>query len=352
MDPAASKRQEALGIADELLADIELSRIGPADAARKAFRLARLVDDTDAMAWLRFEIGGYPTGATLPPDAWAAAGRSNRQFVDATGRSVANPVGLGALQANVQAGLAQLAAAQDASVSITSANPSQFVSAPKSSNNTERSAIRNFVGDQQAVLDKVLGAIHEYATDRYQELRFGAAAETAFDVVRADVDARIARLVPDAPGMLAAAFENAASTNPEHWASAAASCRRLLKVAADALRPPGPDVDGRKMTDAAYINRLVDWIAAQSKSETVKDVVVTDLEYLGRRLDATDDAGQKGAHASVTRLEAARFLLGSYQLLGDILALAAEPDEGASVSSGATTDSAAPTGAPRVSAGE
>lgn len=73
----------------------------------------------------------------------------------------------------------------------------------------------------------------------------------------------------------------------------------LLKAAADALRPPGPDVDGRRMGDGNYINRLIDWIVNREESETARSLIVADLDYLGNRLDAADKAGQKGAHASV-----------------------------------------------------
>jgi hypothetical protein len=68
----------------------------------------------------------------------------------------------------------------------------------------------------------------------------------------------------------------------------------------------------------------VDWITKQSSSTTAAEFVIADLEYLGRRLDAVDDAGHKGAHATVTRFDAARYLTGSYLLLGDILRLASE----------------------------
>jgi len=319
-----SKRDEALVLAEELLTNIELGQLPAVDVARKASRLARLLDDTEAMAWLRYEIAGYPNSLTTA--AWGAAIRSNRQSApNPQGQPTVLPTALGQLETAVQGALAQIGAAADAPVSITSANPHQTVVAPQG-NTTERSAVRNLAGQQKALLDKVLGAIHEYVADRYQELRFGSAVESAFDVVRAQVDASIAALVPDAPAMLAAAFENAASDNPEHWAGAAATCRRLLKAAADALRPPGEPVSGRIMTDPAYINRLMDWIAAKAESKTAADLIAADLDYLGRRLDAVDDAGQKGAHATVTRFDAARFLTGTYLLLGDILGLADNPN--------------------------
>lgn len=88
---------------------------------------------------------------------------------------------------------------------------------------------------------------YDYVAARYQELRFGAAVETAFEVVRREVDATIGDLVPDALPKLSAALESATSSNPEHWANAASTCRRLLKAAADVLRPPGPPVHGRQM---------------------------------------------------------------------------------------------------------
>jgi len=166
--------------------------------------------------------------------------------------------------------------------------------------------------------------MHGYVSERYQELRFGSAVESAFEVVRQDVDASIGDLVPDALPMLSAAFENATSNNPEHWANAAGTCRRLLKVVADALRPSGAEIDGRKMGDGNYVNRLVDWIVHNSKSETSAKIITADLSYLGQRLDAADAAGQKGAHAEVDRFDASRFITGTYLVLGYVLRLTPE----------------------------
>jgi hypothetical protein len=63
-------------------------------------------------------------------------------------------------------------------------------------------------------------------------------------------------------------------------------------------------------------------------SETQRDVIVADLEYLGRRLDAFADAGNKGAHADVTKYEASRYITGTYLFLGDVLKLQEEPTPG------------------------
>src|SRR4051794_25484455 len=83
---------------------------------------------------------------------------------------------------------------------------------------------------------------------------------------------------------------------------------------------------GRPMTDSNYINRLVDWIVNRAESETQRDLIVADLEFLGRRIDAVDEAGHKGAHATVMRYDAARFLASTYLLLGDALELAGDAE--------------------------
>lgn len=55
----SSRRQAALALAEELLSDIELGELPPVALVRKTSRLARLLDDEDALGWLRYETSGY-----------------------------------------------------------------------------------------------------------------------------------------------------------------------------------------------------------------------------------------------------------------------------------------------------
>lgn len=221
----------------------------------------------------------------------------------------------------------QIEASRDAPVSISSANPSQYVS-PPSGNTAERVAARSNAVEFQGRLDKLIGSIHQWVSEVFHELRFGSAVEDAFSVVRLNVDGKISSLVPEALIKLTSAFENSVSGNPEDWAGAASTCRRLIKSVSDTLRPPGEPVNGRMMGDGNYINRLIDWIVNHSGAgETYRDVIVADLEYLGRRLDSLADAGNKGAHAEVSQYEASRYITGTYLFLGDILMLHEQADE-------------------------
>ena len=78
---STDRRAAATNLAEEILADFELRRIGPVDIVRKASRLARLLDDDESLEWLKFEIAGYPLGA-LSTDAWRAAKRSGRLYFE------------------------------------------------------------------------------------------------------------------------------------------------------------------------------------------------------------------------------------------------------------------------------
>ncbi|HUY06355.1 MAG TPA: hypothetical protein VMU99_03730 [Acidimicrobiales bacterium] len=316
-----TRRQEALELAEELLSDIELTRIEPMAIVRKASRLARLIDDADALAWLSYESTGYATiDGSLTAHATAMARRSFRVIETDTGAMVHTQM-VGEITSSIEA------VQTDLSVSGGNTSSSQYAVIVENNKATRRNQLIESISNYRAILDKVLGSIHAYVGERYQELRFGSVVESAFEIVRTEVDRRIGTLVPEALPMITAALENASSDNPEHWQSAAATCRRLLMVAADQLRPPSPDVEGRKMGPGNYINRLIDWIVANATSKTAAEMVTADLTFLGNRLDAADQAGQKGAHVGatrITRVEASRFVTGTYLILGDLLQLAAD----------------------------
>lgn len=327
-----SRRDTALELATDLLADIELSQIPAPEILRKTSRLARLLDDTEAMAWLNYEIQGYPhTG--LDEASGRAAQRSGRQISKADlqkgeeGHVIYWTDTVDRLQGNLDADAIRLAAAVDAPQSVSSANPHQYVSTGPG-NAHERAQVANRISRNRGVVGAIMGAVHSYVAEKEIELRFGQAVENAFETVRNNVDAKIASLVPDAAVKLSAAFENAASNNPEHWANAASTCRRLIKAVADALRPPGEPVKGRAMTDARYINRLIDWIETQQVTgSTRRDVVTSDLQDFGKRIDAFADAGNKGAHTDLTQYEASRFITGAYLLIGDVLQIRYEAEQ-------------------------
>lgn len=316
-----SKHEEALVLAEELLSDIELERVNYVSIARKASRLARLLDDVSSMVWLGYEVTGYPQGVSgLDRLAWSAAQKTGRVYTKDS-KQLANTIALGQLQAEIDAGKLQFTATTDASYQISSANQYQHIAVPKG-NSLERNLLRSTISSNQALLDRIMGAIHIYVSRTYQELRFGAAVESAFQNVRQTVDTQINQLIPNALPILTTALENAQTDNQVQWNNAAKGSRDLIKAAADTLRPPSEPKNGIEMTDDKYINRLVDWIQTNIESSSKKELLKSELTHLGERLDAVTSGGHKGAHADVSKQDASRYIVGTYLLLGDILQLA------------------------------
>jgi hypothetical protein len=326
----ANRRADALELADELLTDFELNRLRAIALLRKASRLARLLDDAEALDWLTVELSGYEahtTASGIEPKAWKAAIRSRRTYVDEDGTTRAHVESVSWLEAAVTSSELRMASSADAPQSVSSANPSQFVSSPPG-NKFERKVIQDQILQTRPRLDTILGAFHEYVSEKVVELRFGDAVESAFTRLRDRADAGIIGLVPDVARQLTAAFELVSSDNPKHWSDAAGYCRKLIKSVADTLQPPGSDIGGRANGSDNYVNRLVFWIEQRISSGTACDVIVSDLEDFGKRLDAFTDAGNKGIHAEVDRHDADRFIVGTYVLISDVLRLSDDDDSG------------------------
>lgn len=138
-------------------------------------------------------------------------------------------------------------------------------------------------------------------------------------------------LFSEALPKLLAIQANLQSTNPEDWANAVHSCRRLLQELADTVFPPQTDTrtapaerGGRqiKLGPENYINRLVAFVEDSSASERFTQIVGSDLKFLGDRLDAVFGATQKGSHAAIgTRAEADRYVVRALLIVADVLLL-------------------------------
>jgi len=83
-----------------------------------------------------------------------------------------------------------------------------------------------------------------------------------------------------------------------------------------------------KLGPDQYINRLICFVQDNSKSERFEEIVGSHLRFLGDRLDAIFRAAQKGSHSSVSREEANRYVVYTYMVVGDILSLKSELQEG------------------------
>jgi hypothetical protein len=186
------------------------------------------------------------------------------------------------------------------------------------------------IGTQQQVIQHIKATVHVYASLWLNQLRFSSAVQGIFEKTRMNVDKSLAEMLPETMEKFLSVNDNLKSSNPEDWANAVHTCRRVIKDLADKFYPPNPsglsviEKDGKKIKVGRddYINRLVLYVDSKSGSETFADIVGSHLRYLGERLDAIYGAVCKGSHHEMKSVEEAeRYIVYTYMLVGDILSL-------------------------------
>jgi len=84
-----------------------------------------------------------------------------------------------------------------------------------------------------------------------------------------------------------------------------------------------------KLGQEQYINRLIAFIEDHGSSTRFKHLVGSHLNFIGERLDSIVQAAQKGTHDEiVSPQEADRYVIYTYMIIGDILALLEDTSEG------------------------
>ena len=334
---------EAFDLSNELLADLELGRLPLTSCVMKAARLARLVGDDVHFMIFRHELSGYPsTPKGVPQDVWSLCKVAERVKIrkktDDKGKDtedlieVAEIRSISAIEENAATLKMRLSFFQPQPTNIASANPSQFVHAPIRNLGAEAQIAMSY-RDEMAVLAARRAFVYSFVLTKHFELRISSAAEDIFEGYRKRVDIYLGDLIPDELRRLESIRANLESDNPEDWANAGHSCRRLLQAVADVLYPPADHpvkaADGRsvKVGKDNYINRLVMFCEEKIASGVSFKVMSSDLKYIGERLDSVFAAAQKGSHAEIDLSEAQRFVIHTYLLIGDILDFNAEASQ-------------------------
>ena len=323
---------EAAQLSEDILRDIELSQIPLYSVALKASRLARLCNDFDYQKIFEYESSGYPyQKGGIEPDVWRLAKIAGRVYEEKyEGKDVerAYCYSIESIESSIKTLELSLDVARDPNVSISSANPSQFVS--PSSNILERNRIRADISQASSRLSARRAFIYSYVKTKYYELKFSGIADDIFSRIRETFDRSIGEFIPDSVQKMSAIYSNLLTNNPEDWSNAVHGCRRVLQDLADKLYPACADKsfeeNGKirtiKMGTDNYINRLIAFIEDNADSDRYKSIVGSNLRFIGERLDAVFQAAQKGSHSTIQeRSEADRYVIYTYMIVGDILLL-------------------------------
>lgn len=328
----SNRIKECTELSGEILKNFELSEIPIGNIVLKCLRLCRLLGDQTGILLFTYESSGYPRGAdgkyTTQAEKIAVLAHRGFQQYNYTTQDISNYVSyalISDLESGVETLRIKLAASADPDISLTSANPNQFLLAPNG-NSKERSQITSQIHQNTQILTQVKGSLYNYVLNIYNKLVYGNIVEDIFTESRTRVNEKLGMYCPKSIEKFVSVYENLSSDNPEDYANAVHSCRRILVDLADALYPPSDtpiQANGKTIKVGAdqYINRLIQYISSKSASKTYNNVVGCDLHSIGERLDAINDAVCKGTHTDISKDEAQRYIVHTYFLIGDIISL-------------------------------
>jgi hypothetical protein len=332
--PSKQALDEAYELSETILRNLELGELSLAKTCLKASRLARLLNEPDMETVFIYEASGYPSQPDgIPPEVWRLAKLAGRVHIekDDKGQSVerASASGVGFLEESIHLAEIRLACAADPDFAASSANPSAVLPFP-TSNRLERQSIHQTALAARREVESRQAHLYAYVSRKNTELAYSRIPHDIFAAARLLVDERIGTILPQSAKKMSAIYRNLESENPEDWSNAVHGCRRLLADLADAVFPATDEVrqrtaDGKELAVKLgmdnYVNRLIAFVEDQSTSARSRDVIGSNLAYLGDRLDAVNAAASKGTHSDVSRDEANRCVVYTYLLVGDILAL-------------------------------
>jgi hypothetical protein len=200
--PATAKAlAEALTLSEEILRNVELNEIPLRNCALKASRLARLLNDFDYQHAMQYEAGGYPSLASgVPPDVWKLATLAGRTYEqkdsDGKTKTYAFLESIEQLEYELKTTHIALEAAKDRDVSISSANPQQYLFTP-AGNTLERGNLTSKASQLAQRLSSRSSFIYKYVLERHYQLKYSGIAEDAFSRIRQRVDSDISHLIPE-----------------------------------------------------------------------------------------------------------------------------------------------------------
>jgi hypothetical protein len=307
-----SQTEHVASLAQELLDDIELSRVPAESLILKAARLARFAGTEDVRTWLSLELSGYNDFTPVAKSYMERTGR----WIDREKRTA------------YWGGFAE----QVASIESLQAEQ-QTVRVPDVAGDLALLTVRdvmgqsNWLGGQiralQRVKSRVLALLHQWVSGVHYEALFGGAAEDVFEQFRAAVDGKLADVCASVLERLPAVYDRLRSSDPEAVSQAMTTCRRIIEAFADSVFPPTTEtleVDGSTLNlgPQHHQNRINAFVIAHTESRTRRKRLRQTLANLHDRVCAA-------IHEDVSSEEARALVLQTYVFLGELVEMESPP---------------------------
>jgi AbiTii len=301
------RQEEALRVAEELVADIELERLKASEIVLKANRVARLVGHDDLLRFLSLERNGYKSDGT--ESEWI--GRAGR-WSDDDDKFYSIP-------------LAKIEALMDSSGEALKSlqgggnYSGEYASIAGREHDQKISAQAKVLGLLSGICGQVVATVYDMVVEIYHELLFSELQASLFAETQTRVDGSLAAASGSALNKIERVSDRLRDGDAESVSQALTTCRRLIDSCASHLFPAGDgsyDVDGQllKVGEQNVLNRLQAHAHSTGAPKGRRDRLRRTLSDLYGRCSA-------GTHAEVSTQEARFVFLQTYVVLGEVLTL-------------------------------
>lgn len=323
-----NKLQKALELSEEILENIELESEKLTSIVLKCLRLARLVNDNDAVGWLSYENGTYKgNNERIEAKAYKIAVSHGRKTYNEKGKECVFTDTIGSLESRMEVLKSEIKSYSTQGFSVSGEKAYIATNSFTRSISNSISKLNQSIGNIQTKIDILKGEYYKYALNINMELGFSKSAEDIFGRYREIVDNKLSNVIGDSEEKLSAIYDRLTEDNKESWSQAADTCRKLFKSVADSLFDKmypnytqktltvksGKDVD---ITGDKYLNRLT--VCLDSIDKLSNKHIEDTISWISK----LNDKICNGVHNDITYREIQQIIIHTYICLGDIISSA------------------------------
>ena len=335
MGDFATKRLQAIAACEKIINGIEDGEITISSALLQCMKVARLVNDVDAIEWLNYELGGYPRNdkGYLTTSAWDVAVQHGRSYVDKKDKKTYVFTDLVAELENI------ISNSKDALNNFSTQGFSvsgdmALLATSRMTENVNQATnnLLNTAKTNEQRLSVLKAQFYGYAIKWQMDLQFGNTAKKIFEEYQEKVSLSFSKLSTATLQKLSAIEDMMEDGNPERYSQVLTSCRRLWEDTAkqlfDEVLPnykeklfktkTGKEID---VSGDHYNNKLSVVIETLQGKAAKNTLVGSETIYLVDWMEQINNSQSSGVHSNVTREQAMQCIIHTYIALGDILNL-------------------------------
>lgn len=319
-----SRFEEAINLAVEILDDIEEG--GDVEKnLRKYNKLTKYIDNKEENRWANNELLGYQNDYEVPEYRRFKVKKSSLPIIDDPRIHI--KASCDTLKRIVKYGESRTYghipnSLVTSSVRLPNSNLYQFLGNTKNNETT--------IGSDAhlELLNTIRNRIYIKTTDVLFELKFEKIESDIFNETRIFVNQELNPICPKALQKLTETYESLIhSDSPLEIQQIAFACRTVLEDFADSVYPPkeekviGFDDKAHPVKDNHHINRITQYVYENTESDSTKDFMKSNLEYLYNFIRNIYEQTNIGTHDEREKEHANRCVIYTYLVLGDVIRL-------------------------------